>query len=213
MHIFCDESGGTDAASDEFLVSAVLISPAVAARLMRQFRKKAKPRLSHEIKGHQLTQGQRALFFRLLTECEEVRAVVAACRRSDEVGGWVMKNLTEAKAWVALSVEALSALGCHGASGVTVDRGRFSKERLSALCLEIGARTEHAFSRAVKIQPGASDQTPGVQVADIIVNTAGHSLTAGKGSTLARELLSATNIPVIPLRTAACLPDWLSAEA
>ncbi|MBC7906558.1 MAG: hypothetical protein H7Y60_07400 [Rhodospirillaceae bacterium] len=207
MHIYSDESGGSDRACQEFVVSAVLIAPEAAARVVRQFRKRAQPRIIGEIKGHQLSPMQRALFFRLLCETGMTVAVAAVSRRSDAVGGWAMRHLPEHELWRELAVEAIGALPAGKAIGVTVDRGRYSKETLTRCCHEIAGRVETLGGAAIRI--GGSEVTAGLQVADVIANTVYHLNADGRDGPLARELIAVAGIRVLTLSMAERAPGWL----
>lgn len=83
--VFCDESGGCDAASAVFLAVAVAISTADAARLLKSFRKATE--VEGEVKGHRLDLKRRAVFLDLLAEEPGVVSAAVACSRLDAVGG------------------------------------------------------------------------------------------------------------------------------
>lgn len=207
MHIYSDESGGTDAACAEFLVSAVHMAPGIAAKLMRQFRKKARPRVSDEIKGHQLTPEQRSLFFRLLSEqVSSVTVVVAG--RSQPIGGWAMRNLTEADLWIEMLIEAARTFASIGAEGMTVDRGRHNREQLRRVLDLAEQRLRPEFGAHFRIHAAGSESAAGLQVADIVANTAYHRNSVAPNATLARALIAASGIRVlsaVPSQT----PRWL----
>ncbi|MBF0304350.1 MAG: hypothetical protein HQL41_01680 [Alphaproteobacteria bacterium] len=132
MHIFCDESGGTDPANGIFLVSAAAVAHNDAKTLMRRFRKATG--LGGEIKGHRLTPEQRRMFFGELQKIGTAVAVSTTCSRQNQLGGWAMAALDEADLRTQLVIESCAQLPIVGPTvGITVDGGRYKRQILDRL--------------------------------------------------------------------------------
>lgn len=210
MHIYCDESGGTDAASGEFLIGAVLIAPGDADRLVRAFRKKV--RLGEEIKGHKLLPDDRERFFAMLSEVGH-SACAVGCVRTDPIGGMVMRTQPEIRLWRGLIAEALTRPSFAAGNGVTLDQGRYSKEarnrEMAALADELAGR----WGRRWPIHTGDSRRFAGLQVADVVVNTALHATRFGAEGEWHRGLLQHAGVALLLTAPASLTPEWATQPA
>lgn len=216
MQIFCDESGGADPTNEVFLTAAVVLPTGDAARLLKSFHKAA--RWDGEVKGNRLTPEQRRLFFDLLRKQSELGSVVVSCGRRDPLGGWAMGALHEPELYGHLLQEACLSLVGSDARSVTItpDGGRYKKAELSIIGahLEEAVRESAAPASKVTVSFENSASLPGLQVADVVANTAFQALGSTAGSELAGNLLE-------PLRASGRLtlrhvelvgrrPTWLS---
>lgn len=216
MHIFCDESGGSDPANDVFLVTAVVVAPHYAKTLMHRFRKATG--IGGEIKGHRLTLQQRRQFFDGLARVGDALTVSTTCSRTDLVGGWAMGAMDEADLRTALIVESCAALPiAAGASvGITVDGGRYKKQVLDRLIpVATGALESHFAGTRFAMQYDGSERVPGLQVADIVANTLFHSMAEVATAEAAAELIRAAQatgrLLVRDAKLAGYRPAWLTA--
>lgn len=205
MHIYCDESGGTDAASSEFLISAVLIDPADADRLLRTFRKKR--RHGEEMKGHQLLPEDRQRFFAMLTGYDHAACAAGLCRR-DPAGGMVMRTQPEIRIWGGLLTDALCRPQFGRALGVTLDQGRYSKEARAGQFAVLSEALVARWGRRWPLHTGDSRRFAGLQVADVVANTALHAARGGEKAEPYRRLLEQAGIPLILAAPAALAPPW-----
>lgn len=190
--VFCDESGGSDAANAVFLTAAVAISAAHATRLLKSFRKATG--LDGEVKGHRIALGQRAIFVDLLAKQPDVVSAVVACSRLDAVGGWAMGALPEVELYRHLLAEACVALpGLDTARHLTVtpDRPRYKKSQVepvrAGLTRAVAAR--HPAAR-VAVGFGDSAELPGLQVADVVANSVFQSLVPSAATEAVARLLA-----------------------
>jgi len=191
IHVFCDESGGTDPANNAFLAAAVAIVPADAQKLIKSFRKAAK--VANEVKGHRLTREQRQIFFELLGRRAEVVSVVVKCSRGHVKGDWAMKTLPEVHLYSQLLAEACMGLPNLASAGhltITPDGGRYKKARLDLVREQImhTVCAYHPVPR-VNVNFGDSRHLPGLQVADVIANSVFQSLAATEAGEASRMLL------------------------
>lgn len=205
MHIYCDESGGTDAASGEFLISAVLILPSDADRLVRAFRKKV--RLGEEIKGHKLLPEARRRFFSLLAEYDHA-ACVSGCVRSDRAGGMVMRTQPEIRIWGELLAHALVQPVFARGAGVTVDQPRYSKEARAHEMGRLADRLATRWGWRWSIHAGDSRRFPGLQIADVVANTCLHAARGGEDGEPYRALLALANVQLVLTPPAGLVPAW-----
>lgn len=205
MHIYCDESGGTDAASGEFLIGAVLIAPGDADRLVRAFRKKV--RLGEEIKGHKLLPDDRGRFFTMLSEVDH-SACAAGCVRTDHVGGMVMRTQPEIRIWRGLLAHVLSRPSFAAATGVTLDQGRYLKEARNRAIGELADELAARWGRRWPIHTGDSRRFAGLQIADVVVNTALHASRLGAEGEWHRGLLRRAAVELVLTAPASLAPNW-----
>lgn len=214
LHVFLDESGGTDPANDRFLVAAVAIAPEDAARLVRGYRKAA--RASGEVKGTKLSPRERGLFLDLLVRAPGTAASAIVCRRADPVGGWAMGSLPEPQLYAHLLAEALAALPGSSAAlhlATTADGGRYKRPVLDrARGLVTAALASHTRA-GVTLDFGDSASSTGLQVADVIANTvftADASLTEAPHDNFLAPLLEVGRLVIRPLRLDGIRPPWLA---
>ena len=214
-HIFCDESGGSDHANTAFLAAAVAIVPDDARQLIRSFHKATK--IKGEIKGHRLTPAHRTIFFDLLAKRADVISIVVTCSRLDPSGGWAMGSLPEVELYSHLLAEACVALPDLAIAShltVTPDGGRYKKVQLDPVRQHItkAVTARHPHAR-VNFGFGDSATLPGLQVADVIANSAFQSLgttaTAATARSLLKPLISRGSLLIQGVRLDGVRPDWL----
>lgn len=215
-HVFCDESGGTDAVNTVFLTAAVAIAPPDAARLLKSFRKAT--RITGEVKGHKLTFEQRTIFVDLLTKDADAASAVVACSRSDAVGAWAMGALTEAELYRHLLAEAcliLPGLGWTGQVKVTPDQPRYKKAQAESvragLTQAVIARHPEAD---IAVVYGNSTDLAGLQVADVIANSVFQTLaqhaTADAAARLLAPLIARGVLRIQHVELEGTRPAWLT---
>lgn len=205
MHIYCDESGGTDAASNEFLIGAVIIAPGDADRLVRAFRKKV--RLGEEIKGHKLRPEDRQRFFAMLSELDH-SACAAGCVRRDRVGGLIMRTQPEIRIWRDLIALVLSQPSFAAGTGVTLDQGRYSKEARNREMARLVDVLAGQWGRRWPIHTGDSRRFSGLQIADVVVNTALHASRPGAEGEWCRGMLHSAGVELLLSAPASLAPPW-----
>lgn len=216
MQIFCDESGGTDPANELFLAAAVVLPASGATRLLKSFRKAARWG-GAEVKGHLLTPGQRRVFSDLLGRQDELGSVVVGYGRRDPVGGWAMGALPEPELYGHLLQEACPGLVRPASRHVTItpDGGRYKKAELGAIAARLAEvmRGHGAVARKVTVSFEGSATLPGLQVADVVANTAFQALGTTTGAVVANGLLeplrATGRLVVRPVELAARRPAWL----
>lgn len=214
MHIFCDESGGTDPANHVFLVAAIAIDPSVARRSIKALSKAL--RVRGEIKGHDLSLPQRSIFFDILGRCLDVSMTVIVCGRADGVGAWAMAALDEAVVYGALVEEACSALRVptDGRVSVTLDGGRYPKGKAEAVRRVLTEQIGIARSGCrLNVSYADSATVSGIQVADIIANSVyqslGRSAIAPHVMDLMRPLIDAGRLTIRSAELIRLRPGWL----
>jgi hypothetical protein len=212
MQIFCDESGGTDAGKDLFVVAAVAIDGGAAGRLLKSFRKAT--RIAGEIKGSTLGLVQRRLFFDLLAREPAAMAAVRMCSRAEALGGWAMDALHEADLYGHLLGEACCALPpLAGSVTVTPDGGRYKKALYERLVPPTVAAIAAHHGGQVSLRFVASHDLPGVQIADVVSNSVFHAHTAAgtaeQVAAMLEPLRSDGRLLVAPAQLVAVRPAWL----
>ena len=214
-HVYCDESGGSDAANTTFLAAAVSILPADAQRLMKDFRKATG--IAGEVKGHRLRAEQRAIFFDLLGKRTGIASVVVTCSRGHPIGGWAIGELPEVDLYGHLLAEACAAIPNVDAAGhvtVTPDGGRYKKAQLAAVRHHVARAVtdRHPLAR-VHVEFGDSGAIPGLQVADVIANSVFQSLgTTGTAETAGRllaPLVAIGTLTISGIRLEGVVPTWM----
>lgn len=215
MQIFCDESGGTDPANDLFLAAAVAISSNGATRLLKSFRK-ATGWKGGEVKGHRLTPEQRRVFFDLLTRQEDLGSVVVSCSRRMPVGGWAMEALSELELYGYLLREACVGLVPATSRHVTItpDGGRYKKSDLHRIALHLATEVQQRSPAApVAVSFEDSAAIAGLQVADVVANTAFQAQAVAANAELAEALLTPLRVKgrliMRPVEIADARPAWL----
>jgi hypothetical protein len=155
---------------------------------MHRFRKRE--RIRDEIKGHELFPAQREAFFSLMAEYAPEASAVVICDRHHHLGGIMMGTM---------SAEACLALQPNGPTlTVTPDGGRFTRQQLGPLEKQIRQRLMAATGIS-KIHVGceASEAVAGIQVADIIANSATHARhMAGASAEVAAQLLTERGVTI-----------------
>lgn len=216
MQVFCDESGGADPANDLFLVAAVAIPPAAATRLLKSFRKAAAWK-GGEVKGHRLGPEQRRVFFDLLMRQEGLGSVVVSCSRRSLVGGWAMGALSEVELYGHLLREACVALVPAASRQVTItpDGGRYKRSELHRIAWHLAAQVAHRRPTTLPVAVSFADSasTAGLQVADVVVNTAFQAQMASASADRAEALLAPLRVRgrliMRSLEIADGRPEWL----
>ena len=215
MHVFCDESGGTDLSNEVFLVAAVAVSGAHATRLVKSFRK-ATDWTDTEIKGHALGPDQRQVFFDLLAREVDVRSIVVSCQRRQALGGWAMSNLSELNLYQRLLCEACEEVPRFSIEPLTItaDGGRYKRADLR----KVEDRVRHvaerwsASPRRTMMSFRDSASWPGLQIADVVANTAFRGLGGTPAAIHADELLSplrrSGRLILRSVALADCRPEW-----
>lgn len=211
--IFTDESGGRD--RDLFLVSAVRVEGMVAKRLMRKFRKKY--RFQSEIKDD-----QRTFVFEELEKARKkgLHAVVCHCRKWEMPGSFLFKTNDDAIVWAHLTAEACQPLmGQDDLSGVTVDGGRYTREKTAKELLPLIRRLlPQAANPVYDLQEVDSQNSEGVQLADIIANTVYRTLMDQRDdhdtvcAKLTNQAVTSGFLTVKEGGFADLLPDWYAVQ-
>ena len=217
MHVFCDESGGTDPANDIFLVAAVTISGVAATRLLKSFRKAVRW-AEVEIKGHALRPEQRRIFFDLIDREADFGSVVVTCQRSAALGGWAMGALPEIALYRCLLCEACKAAAGAGIEPLTItaDGGRYKRSNLKRIEGDLvrAAKDWTTDRRRTSMRFENSISIPGLQVADVIANTAFQSLAttpaAAQAETLLHPLRSSGRLTLRSATLPGSRPTWLT---
>ena len=177
---------------------------------MRSYHKAT--RTSGEVHGHRLDRRQRAVFLGLVAR--EAASVVVACRRAEPLGGWAMSALPEPDLYGHLLAEACAGLPGYGGAGqlvVTPDGGRYPRARLDRVRAGLAAALAARHAGAVDVAFRDSAVTAGLQVADVVANSA-FQMLAGTGSTgeLLTPLVEAGRLKVMPLRLGDTRPAWVA---
>ena len=215
MHVFCDESGGSDPSNDVFLIAAVAVSGAHATRLTKSFRK-ATDWTDTEIKGHALGPDQRQVLFDLLAREVDVRSIVVSCQRRQALGGWAMSNLPEVNLYRRLLCEACEEVSRSSTEPLTItaDGGRYKRVDLRRMEDDVrhAAESWSAGRGRTKISFRDSASAPGLQLADVVANTAFRSLGGTPAAIHADALLSplgrSGRLILRPVTLADCRPTW-----
>ena len=207
MHVFCDESGGTGRDDSLFLVAAVPLSADEATRIMKKFRKATG--LRGEVKGSRLSAGERMTFFELLDRSPVSKVSVVYCRGMDPLGNWALNAMAGHDLWAELIVESTLWLGAGSTISISADQ-RYSgaKQRgvQEAITAGVAGRTR---ANRVMVQFIDSQSSDGVQIADIIANTAYREIpfrVTREGSLISA---AAAKVEIRPVELPAKRPHWL----
>lgn len=177
MHVFCDESGGTGRDDSLFLTAAAPLSADEAARVMKKFRKATGMR--GEIKGSRLTFKQRNLFFDLLNSSTDAPIGVAYCDGHSPLGNWALGSIKEQDLWAELLIESVLLIGKGNFITVSADR-RYHGSQAHRLRDHIGTSIANIVgANRVQVQFVDSENSNGIQIADIVANTV-YRILAGK---------------------------------
>ena len=218
MHVFCDESGGAAPGNPHFTLAVAAMDQHAAARVVKRFRKVAKLK-GGEIKGSSLNATHRELFMQVLADegCRAGAAVV--CARGDPVAGWAFRTYQrrEPVLYRHLLAEALGVLGIGAeVQGITADGGRYTRAELDLVATNLTADIERLAGRRVPFGYGDSAKSPGLQIADVLCNTAGKLLTDGPQQGVAAKalapLIERKLVVVKPARLPGCAPPHLGPQ-
>lgn len=219
MHVFCDESGGVAPGNPHFTLAVAAMEQHAAARAVKRFRKVARLK-GEEIKGSSLSPADRALFMEVLIGegCGTGAAVV--CARGEVIASWAFQTCRrqERILYRHLLAEAFSLLGIGAeVRGVTADGGRYTRAELERVATELTADLERLTGRRVPFTYGDSAKSPGLQIVDVLCNTAGKLLTSGPQQDVAAKALAPLikrNLLVVkPARLPGFAPPHLTAQA
>ncbi|WP_225040687.1 DUF3800 domain-containing protein (plasmid) [Rhizobium sp. T1470] len=211
--MFCDESGGFGGNEHSFLVSAVRISDHDAGRLMKRLRKTFKA--PNEIKGNSLTEKQRVTFFDMLSEIDQVAAVVT-CQKTSALGAIVSKSHREHEIFEDMLVEACDHLVDFNAPvlRIVADGGRYKRPVHDKLAINAAGRLTRDGVMA-NVDFARSEEIAGIQVADIIANTVYKALTGGGFDTTSAcgLLVQTKRIIVSSAGLPTTRPSWMTMAA
>jgi len=165
------------AISAVFCVSALRLDPREAARALRAFRRRTG--WKGEVKGHSLTVEQRLLLLDLAFKTPGAAAVVV-CDSRTAFGGWAANTIVPEACLrrellfeaCVLAMEDIPGIPC---AGVTVDDGRYTRNVLAEERAHVEAALRQrgllpAGDRPRLVAHEASEQHPGLQVADVVAN-------------------------------------------
>lgn len=206
MPIFCDESGAP--ATGAMTLAAVAISDEGAEALLARFR--AVTRLKGELKGSRISLVERALLFELL-ERFGGRAVVSVARFDGHDGGSAGK-LDPGKLDIATYAALLAdAIGAHlkdapGPVTALIDDGRYAPPTLALIRDEIETLID-GHDPASWAQLRDSRRTAGIQIADVVANSAWNIAVGGlRSARIATILDPFIANGVVPMRKLAGHP-------
>lgn len=218
MHAFCDESGGVASGNPHFTLAVAAMEQETALRAVKAFRRASKLK-GPEIKGSSLGPAHRRLFVEVLLKegCGPGAAVV--CARGDAIADWALREWRhrESILYRHLVAEAFGLLGVVAeVRGVTADGGRYKRAELGRVAADLAGDLERLAGRRVPFAYADSAKSPGVQIADVLCNTAGKMLTDGPQRGVAEEALAPLMDRGLLVVRAARLPNlapaWLKAE-
>lgn len=174
MHLFIDESGGTDRKNDVFFLAGIIL-PARDARRVRDrihgaLQSKdwmmSPGRLPDELKSHSLT--RLAAFNAFMALDEYHRIVVRLHRRKTAASGWVFSQVPEHVLYERMAATLVRMAGMYAPiDGVTLDRTRYKRS------IETHIRSRLVKMSNVHLPVLFSDSAGelGVQLADVCANT------------------------------------------
>jgi hypothetical protein len=215
VHLFCDESGGIAASNTHFTLAVVALDQDSAARILKTFRKAAKLK-SAEIKGSSLSARHRRLFFEILAKERGGPGAAVVCARGDQIADWAIGawQHQERTLYRHMLAEALGLIGLGPAvQGITADGGRYKHTELDRVAAELANDIERLAGRRVPFGYGDSSRLPGLQIADVLCNTAGKLLAQGtQQKEAARALAPLMEREILNVRAArlpGLSPGWL----
>lgn len=207
MHVFCDESGGTGRDDSLFLVAAVALTAGEATRIMKSFRKATG--LRGEVKGSRLTLDQRSLFFDLVKRSGTPAISVAYCSGMLPLGNWALGAVKDADLWAELVIESTLHLGTPSAMSLYADR-RYHGAQARSLQECIGASiTNQTRSNSFPVHFVDSRDHDGVQIADVVANTAYREILHRETVEAFTDLRQHRRLAVEPIQLKARRPYWL----
>jgi hypothetical protein len=211
--IYCDESGGFDKDKHSLIVSAIRITFGDAARLMKQFRKATK--LSDEIKGGLLSEKERSLFFDMLGDIEYFGAAVG-CHKTSDAGSVLPKSFPERDIYQHMLMEACSPLidMAVPTAKISADGGRYSRQMYLQMATAVEAKMS-TESLTAKVEFIRSEDSPGVQIADIVANTVYKATVSGSYDLEVHAtcglLVRSGRLMVMSAKLQALKPTWMVA--
>lgn len=210
MHVFCDESGGTGRDDSLFLVAAVALTADEATRIMKKFRKATG--LRGEVKGSRLSDKQRRIFFDIVDRSPLPQASVVFCRGLDPIGSWALSALNDHELWAELIIESTLWLGERPNIAISADR-RYNGARQhgahDSIVAGISGRTR---ANRVTVQFVDSQASDGVQIADIIANTAYRDIPTLWSGEKSERSVTTEKVAMRPIELKAKRPRWLELE-
>ncbi|MFC5315860.1 DUF3800 domain-containing protein [Azospirillum rugosum] len=207
MHVFCDESGGTGRDDSLFLTAAAPLSADEAARVMKKFRKATGMR--GEIKGSRLTFNQRDLFFDLLNSSTDTPIGVAYCDGHSPLGNWALGSIKEQDLWAELLIESVLLIGEGNFITVSADR-RYHGSQARRLQDHVSSSiANNVGANRVQVQFVDSENSNGVQIADIVANTVYRMLRGGNFSADILRWMPEQKFAIRPLELKTKRPHWL----
>ncbi|WP_448204442.1 DUF3800 domain-containing protein [Azospirillum sp. sgz302134] len=207
MHVFCDESGGTGRDDSVFLVAAVSLTAGEATRVMKSFRKATG--LRGEVKGSRLTDKERKLFFEVLKKNSVPPVSVVYCSGLETLGNWALGTLDGPDLWAELIVESTLWLGTGSTIAISVDQryqGPKARRVQTAISMAVANR---AGANRIMVQFVDSQMSDGVQIADVVANTAYREITSFGAQPRFRGLADAGAMVIRPLELKTRRPHWL----
>jgi hypothetical protein len=220
MHVYCDESGGIAPANPYFTMAAVVLDADYAVRALKAFRKAARLPKSVEVKGSSLkSPADRSLFFEILAKEGGVRGGAVVCARGRTIANWAIGAFQgrEEILFRHMLFEAFEVLPLTSdARGITVDKGRYKQSILDSIKDKLVEDVMGLTGRRIPFGYGDSAAIAGLQIVDVLANTAGRISVADRHSTADSDAL-------IPLQAQGCLqlcearlprlmPEWVTAS-
>ena len=207
IHLFADESGGTDPGRKVFLVSVLAISKIGVRRVFRQFRRKYTP-LYEEVKGSSLSTDQRCLLLSLAWEDHAAHGALVVYDRNNLAGAWAAAEVDEWRLHTQGVVDGvrwlLGQVKPTDIQDLTIDSGRYPRrlqsQQLALLRTALLPVLPHLRER---IWFDASHNHPGLQLADVLANAASRKATRS-------ENVVPSAVQVLPPNLVALgAPEWL----
>lgn len=174
MHLFIDESGGTDHKNDVFLLAGVILPAQDAKRIRDRIMKSLRSQdwirepgsKTAELKSHRLTPPAAFTAFFALEGYDPI--FVRVHRRTTTSSGWVFNQVPEYELYERMAVTLVRMAQMYAPlEGVTLDRTRYKR----SIETRIRRRLVNATNAALPILFSDSAGQPGVQLADVCANT------------------------------------------
>ncbi|MBB5700674.1 hypothetical protein FHS76_000517 [Ochrobactrum daejeonense] len=177
MQIFCDESGGCDRGT--LIVASVTIDPIIADRFVKDFKKKR--RVIGEIKGSSFNHDDRLYFFEMLDRINDAASVIVGCTKTVDAGAWLIKSRHEKEIYEELIFQSCSTHLKQNAAISTIrpDGGKYAANVMRQMEVNLQSRFTDTFNSGFFVQFSESHKTAGVQIADVISNTAYKEIAGG----------------------------------
>ena len=221
MHVFCDESGGIAPGNHHFTMAAVVLDPDHAIRALKTFRKALKLPKNAEVKGSSLQRpADRTLFFKILAEGGAVRGGAVICARGSRIGDWATSTFQgrEGVLFRHMLVEAFEALPLtRDPRGITIDKGRYKHTLLEAIKAQLSDDVYALTGRRIPLDYGDSASIAGLQIVDVLANTAGRIAAADQQSEIVNETLNPLRaqcgLQLCEARISRLAPEWVQSIA